>query len=263
VSFGSRKRPPEPKRRRSRVVTIHAPVFGDFAERRRAAPKLMGSDKSTRQPRFGAAATAAMLGVGLEVGEHSLEQSIARGSSAQPCALDLEHIVHPSSRRLGHAVFALEYRFKRPWADGTHAIVLSPHDFIARLCAMIPATRLHLLRYHGVLAPNSKTRPHIVPGPTPIEAPPVCAARRQLELALPDHAQAKPKKSSRHAHIQLLRHAFAIDLKACPNCGGEMRVRELVLRKRRIANVRARHAPARAPPPRVPRRDPRQLAFRF
>jgi hypothetical protein len=127
---------------------------------------------------------------------------------------------------------------------------------------MIPATRFHLLRYHGVLAPNFKTRPHIVPGPKPIEAPPVRASR-QLKVALPDHAQAKPKKISRHAHIQLLRHVFAIDLSACPNCGGEMRVRELVLRRRRIAKVLARHDPARAPPPRMPRRDPRQLAFRF
>jgi hypothetical protein len=44
------------------------------------------------------------------------------------------------------------YRFKKAWRDGTHAVVLSAEDFIARLCALVPPPRFHLMRYLGVLA---------------------------------------------------------------------------------------------------------------
>jgi hypothetical protein len=46
-------------------------------------------------------------------------------------------------------------RFKRAWRDGTHAVILEPLDFIARLVALIPPPRFHMLRYHGVLAARS------------------------------------------------------------------------------------------------------------
>jgi hypothetical protein len=32
-----------------------------------------------------------------------------------------------------------------------------------RLAALVPRPRLHLIRFHGVLAPNAKLRPEIVP----------------------------------------------------------------------------------------------------
>ena len=50
------------------------------------------------------------------------------------------------------------YRFKRAWRDGTHAVVLAPEDFIARLCALVPPPRFHLMRYLGVLAGHSSFR---------------------------------------------------------------------------------------------------------
>ncbi|KIG12836.1 hypothetical protein DB30_00954 [Enhygromyxa salina] len=41
------------------------------------------------------------------------------------------------------------YKFKRAWKDGTHAVVLEQLDFIARLVALIPPPRFHMLRYHA------------------------------------------------------------------------------------------------------------------
>jgi hypothetical protein len=41
------------------------------------------------------------------------------------------------------------YRFKKAWRDGTNAVVLSPQDFIARSCALVPPPRFHLMRYLG------------------------------------------------------------------------------------------------------------------
>jgi hypothetical protein len=47
----------------------------------------------------------------------------------------------------------LLYRLKRPWRDGTEAVIFEPRDFIAKLAALAPAPRAHLVRYHGVLGP--------------------------------------------------------------------------------------------------------------
>ena len=36
-------------------------------------------------------------------------------------------------------------------------------DFIGKLVALVPRPRRHLARYHGVLGPNARIRPLIVP----------------------------------------------------------------------------------------------------
>lgn len=57
------------------------------------------------------------------------------------------------------------YRLRRPWSDGTSAIVFEPLAFLERLAALVPRPRAHLLTYHGVLAPAAQWRDRIVPGP--------------------------------------------------------------------------------------------------
>ena len=42
---------------------------------------------------------------------------------------------------------------------------MSPLEFVQRLAALVPRPRLHLTRFHGVLAPNAGLRAAIVPGP--------------------------------------------------------------------------------------------------
>ncbi len=64
---------------------------------------------------------------------------------------------HPSGK--------LRYTFKRAWKDGTVALLLEPLDLIARVCALIPPPRLHLVRYHGVLSSHAKARSKVVPKP--------------------------------------------------------------------------------------------------
>lgn len=53
----------------------------------------------------------------------------------------------------------LIYRLKRPWRDGTSAIVFEPQDLVAKLAALVPAPRVHLVRFHGILAPAAPWRP--------------------------------------------------------------------------------------------------------
>ena len=40
---------------------------------------------------------------------------------------------------------------------------MSPLEFMQRLAALVPRPRLHLIRFHGVLAPNAKLRSLVVP----------------------------------------------------------------------------------------------------
>ncbi len=40
---------------------------------------------------------------------------------------------------------------------------MSPLEFMQRLAALVPRPRLHLIRFHGVLAPNAKLRAMVVP----------------------------------------------------------------------------------------------------
>jgi hypothetical protein len=44
----------------------------------------------------------------------------------------------------------------------TH-VLMSPLELMQRLAALVPCPRLHLVRFHGVLAPNSKLRSAIIP----------------------------------------------------------------------------------------------------
>jgi hypothetical protein len=137
-------------------------------------------------------------------------------------------------------------RFKRPWADGTRAVVLSPYDFIARLCALVPPPRSHLVRYHGVLAAHAALRKELVPER---EAAP--AAQQTLRFWDEQPLEPLPRTSARLPWASLLRRVFAADLTLCPKCGGQLRIREIITAPERMRELlggpRAR---ARAPPSR-------------
>ena len=47
----------------------------------------------------------------------------------------------------------LLYRLKHRWRDGTSHVIFEPLELIARLAALVPPPRFHLVRYHGLLAP--------------------------------------------------------------------------------------------------------------
>jgi hypothetical protein len=42
---------------------------------------------------------------------------------------------------------------------------MSPLEFMQRLAALVPRPRLHLIGFHGVIAPNAKLRAAVVPVP--------------------------------------------------------------------------------------------------
>ena len=63
--------------------------------------------------------------------------------------------------RAGDVVLQLKSAFKY----GTNHIVMAPLEFMQRLATLVPRPRLHLIRFHGVLAPNAKLRSEIIPIP--------------------------------------------------------------------------------------------------
>jgi Putative transposase len=108
------------------------------------------------------------------------------------------------------------HELKHPFRDGTTHVLFEPLDFIARLAALVPRPRAHLVRYHGVFAPNAKHRHHIVTGPAP--------------MPVPDNPHdgdgqiREPKPTATMSWMQRLRRVFDIDLQSCPRCGGTVRV---------------------------------------
>jgi hypothetical protein len=57
----------------------------------------------------------------------------------------------------------VRYTLKTPYRDGTTHVIFEPLDFLARLAALVPKPRVHLTRYHGVLAPHSALRAAVTP----------------------------------------------------------------------------------------------------
>ena len=105
----------------------------------------------------------------------------------------------------------ISFPLKTPWDDGTPRVVFSPHEVIEELAALVPPPRLHLVRYHGVLAPNAADRALIVPAPETAEG------------AAPSHTPANPgTRVQRLAWAQLLARVWGIDVTLCPRCGGRM-----------------------------------------
>src|SRR2546422_936596 len=55
------------------------------------------------------------------------------------------------------------YRLKRPTADERTELRLAPTEFLRKLASLIPPLRHHLVRFHGVFAPNAAWRKEVVP----------------------------------------------------------------------------------------------------
>ena len=107
----------------------------------------------------------------------------------------------------------LSFTLKTPWDDGTSRIVLSPTELIEKLAALVPPPRVHLIRYHGVLAPHAADRAQIVP--TPPATPSATAAGTELTPGSP---------VQRLQWAPLLARVFSLEVTVCPRCGGPMRM---------------------------------------
>jgi hypothetical protein len=154
-----------------------------------------------------------------------------------------------------HGDGRLRYRFKRAWRNGTYAVVLEPLDLIARLVALIPPPRFHMLRYHGVLAAHAKARAEVVPGraaSTPCEPAQLGLAFDAANVSEPAGESASTsERVSRHPWAWLLARVFAVDVMVCPHCAGRMRLVKLATTREEITKALAHAGLGPRPPPRA------------
>ena len=126
-----------------------------------------------------------------------------------------------------NAAGQVELKLKTLWRDGTTHLITSPLEFMQRLAALVPRPRLHLIRFHGVSAPNAKLRPLVVPQQPPAQAQAASEAAAPAECEV-ETVQARPNRIS---WARLLKRVFDIDVQHCPNCGaGELKIIAAILR---------------------------------
>ncbi len=101
---------------------------------------------------------------------------------------------------------------KRAFSDGTTHVLFEPQDFIARWAALVPRPKAHWVRDHGLFAPNARERADIV-------ARPKVASQVSANDECVSHVGRTPLSS-----MARLKRVFAIDMKQCPHCGGELQV---------------------------------------
>ena len=129
-------------------------------------------------------------------------------------------------------------QLKTPYRDGTTHVVMAPLEFLQRLAALVPRPRLHLIRFHGVLAPNSALRAQIVPGDL---------------VPVDDHTdEPPPSTQSRLRWALLLKRVFDIDTTACSKCGGPLTIIAAIVDPPVIAKILAHLGLPKRAPPRAP-----------
>jgi hypothetical protein len=114
------------------------------------------------------------------------------------------------------------------------------------LAALAPRPRLHLIRFHGVLAPNGKLRARVVPhGPLEQEEPTtVAAAAAECEV---ETVQARLHHIS---WARLLKFDFDIDMQHGPNCAGrELKIIAAILERPVVEKILIHLGLEPQPPP--------------
>jgi len=136
-------------------------------------------------------------------------------------------------------------KLKTAWRDGTRHRVMEPMEFMQRLAALVPRPRLHLIRFHGVLAPNAKPRKAVVPVPPTATVPAHASDCAHLPVG---------SAKGRMCWAQLLKRVFDIDIERCPHCGGQLKLIAAIEDAAAIARLLTHLGLAAQPPPRAPAR---------
>ncbi len=122
---------------------------------------------------------------------------------------------------------------KRPWSDGTSSVDLAPLALIARLAAIVPPPRRHVVRYSGVISSHSSLRSQVVPVPA---------------VAAPEEKDTpSPPLSHYISWSQLLKRTFGIDT-VCPRCKSPLHLIAMIETEGTIKKIlKAMGLPTEAP----------------
>ena len=89
------------------------------------------------------------------------------------------------------------------------------------VASLVPRPRVHLTRFHGVLAPHYKHRKMIVPAKAREEP---AAELVVTPDQTPMNRLTEQRKKTRISWARLLKRIFNIDVESCNLCGGKVRI---------------------------------------
>ena len=148
------------------------------------------------------------------------------------------------------------YRLKKQWGDGTQAVLFSPTEFIEKLTALIPQPRIHITRFHGVLAPNASLRSIVIPNPSPVK-------RSASQAGDESKSDKKSRDPRRLSWAELLKRVFQIDVTVCPDCGGALNFIATIMERKVVVRILDHLKLPSEAPRRFAARAPPQSAFDF
>lgn len=182
------------------------------------------------------------LHAGVAISDRKKLEKLARYIARPPIAVDRLRL-----NEKGQVV----YELKKPYSDGTSYIVMSQLELLEKITAIIPRPNVHLTRYHGVLAPNSKYRSQIVP-----------EIKNQQQQQIdedqnPDFIKnGDQQKSRRNSWARLLKRVFQIDVEKCGACGGKVKIIAAIKKKEIIQQILGHLGLPSVPPEIAPSRGP-------
>ncbi|MEO2139824.1 MAG: transposase, partial [Thermoleophilia bacterium] len=179
-------------------------------------------------------------------------ERIARYTLRPPVAQDRLELTEHGQVRLA---------LRRPWSDGTTHLLFEPIELLERLAALTPRPRVNLILYHGVLGARAAWRSLVVQyGTTDERRPTVDAATASEEPT----ASRDPRASGNYLWAELMRRSLALDVLACPSCGGRLRLIAVVDHPAVVARILGHLAlPTEVPGTRSARAPPTEVADLF
>lgn len=136
----------------------------------------------------------------------------------------------------------LTYRLKTPWRNGTTHVILEPLELLARLAALVPAPRVNLIRYYGVIGPAAKWRASIV-----LASPEVDPSAGTCDCE--EDRNPKKRRPRNYSWAALMARVFEFDVLKCPDCHGRLKILAAIhppINTRKILECLG--LPSRAPP---------------
>jgi hypothetical protein len=127
---------------------------------------------------------------------------------------------------------------KTAWRDGTSHLLFDPIKFMEKLAAITPRPAVNLVVYPGVLAPHARWRS------------PVVRYDRSAPDATAPAADARPRTGSPQGAwtwAALMHRVFALNVLACPRCGGRLQIIAIVQDPAVVRTLLAHGGRARSP----------------
>ncbi len=153
----------------------------------------------------------------------------------------------------------VRYELKKPWPTpaGVSVLHLDPITFLSRLACLIPPPWAHMVRYHGVFAPNANARP-LLPRPLPsAEQTPWLEGEAQQD-ADDDYLCPPPRAPEPRTILwaRLIERVWKVDVLSCSLCGGRRRIIAFITKPSIITKILDHLGLPATPPAIAPARGP-------